>query len=187
MRLPFSKPYRAFPEFDSMSDEECRQYVHRAFIHRPWLTTRLPLLLGALTLVAWPIFVLLMMEFVPEVYSYVPLPTSADGKAIFLVITTVVMAVAVPLLVRDLGVYLGLKDEVNRARCRKCKQSLLGVPLQSIGAEPDPAKQFIRCPECGRKFVLMELGLTPRDLVPFEQRGVPPDFAKKRSSAAWPR
>ncbi len=170
-----------------MSDAECRMYVDRAFIHRPWLTSRVPLVLGLAMLVAWPLLVLGVMEFVPGVHDVVPLPRSADGKAIFLVITTVLVAVAVPLLVRDLGIYLGLKDEVHRARCRKCRQSLLGVPIQTIGADPDPAKQFIRCPECGRKFVLMELGLTPRDLVPFEQRGVPSDFGKKRPDSTWRR
>lgn len=187
MRLPFSKPYRAFPEFDAMSDEECSAFVRRAFVHRPWLTLRLPIVLGVLLLILWPTLVLVLLEHVPSVRNYIPMPRSTEGVLIWVVVTTVLLAVGLPLLVRDLGVYLGLSDEVHRARCRKCKQSLVGVPVQSIGAEPDPAKQFIRCPECGKRFVLMEIGLTPRDLVPFEQRGVPADFAKKRPPSAWRR
>lgn len=187
MRLPFSKPYRAFPEFDAMSDEDCRTFVRQAFVHRPWLTLRAPVLLGVVLIVCWPTLVLVLLEHVPGVRGYVPLPRSTEGVMIFLIVTTVMLAVGVPLIVRDWGVYLGLQDEVHRARCRKCHQSLVGVPVQSIGAEPDPAKQFIRCPECGKKFVLMDIGLTPRDLVPFEQRGVPADFAKKRPESAWRR
>ncbi|GJQ30154.1 MAG: hypothetical protein HBSAPP03_20380 [Phycisphaerae bacterium] len=187
MRLPFSKPYRAFPEFDGMSDEECRSYVRRAFVHRPWLTRRLPVLLGIVVLMLWPTGVMLVRELAPAVYRYVPMPRSAEWMVVWLVVTTAMLALGLPLVVRDVGVYLGVRDEVHRARCRKCGQSLAGVPVQTIGAEPDPAKQFIRCPECGKKYVLMEIGLTPRDLVPFEQRGVPPDFARKRPRNAWRR
>lgn len=187
MRVPFSKPYRAFSEFDGMSDEDCRRYVQRAFVHRPWLTLRLPLLAGILTLLAWPAAILVVSEFLPGVRAYFPLPRSTEWMIVFLAVTTVPLALGLPLLIRDLGIYLGLRDEINRARCPKCRQSLAGIPIQRIGEDPDPAKQFIRCPECGKKFVLMDIGLTPRDLVPFEQRGVPPDFARKRSPAAWRR
>lgn len=186
MRLPFSKPWRAFPEFDSFSDEECRRYARDATQFRPWLTLRLPPLIAIVLLLVWPGAIMLGATS-GAVRSVIPLPNTAEGMVVLLAVSTPIVAILSALLIRDLGVYLGLRDQVNRARCPNCHQSLAGVPIQSIGAEPDPAKQFIRCPECGKKYVLMDIGLTPRDLVPFEQRGVAPDFGTKRHPSAWRR
>lgn len=179
MRVPFSKPWRAFPEFDGVPDGDCRRYVADACVNQPWLTARWPVLLAGLVLILWPAGWMLADEFLP-VRRYVPLPRPGDGLWVWYVATTVLAAALSGLVMRDFGVYLALKRELRRVHCRKCDQSLLGVPLQRVGVDPDPMNQFIRCPECGRKYRLLELGLTPRELVPYEQRVVDPRVGQKR-------
>lgn len=179
MRLPFSKPWRAFAEFDGVPDGDCRRYVADACVNQPWLTARLPLLCAGLALIAWPAAWILADEFLP-VRKFVPLPGRGDGLLVWYVVTTVLVAAGAGLVLRDLGVYFALKRELRRVECPKCGQNLMGVPLQRIGVDPDPMNQFIRCPECGKKYVLMELGLTPRDLVPYEQRVVDARVGRKK-------
>jgi DNA-directed RNA polymerase subunit RPC12/RpoP len=179
VRLPLFKPYRMFEEFDHLPDAECERYVRDACINAPTLTARLPMATTFVSLVAWFAGWPAAAMFLP-LRSYVPLPRSADWIAVLYVVGGVAFTLLAWLVSRDVGVVLGIRRELRRASCRKCGQSLLGVPVQSSGAEPDPAKQWVRCPECGRRWVLLELGLTPRDLIPFEQRVVSPDVAKRR-------
>lgn len=179
MRLPFSKPYRAFSEFDSFSEEECRRYARELRIHRPFLVVVMPRLATVLVAIAWTIGWPLAVDHLP-VNRFIPLPESHDGRLLMLLISTIIAAAFAGFLLRDIFLWLGFREEVRGASCPKCRQSLLGVPVQSIGTEPDPAKRFVRCPECGRKFVLLDIGITPRDLIPFEQRSVSPDFGRKR-------
>lgn len=186
MRVPFSKPWRAFPEFDGVPDADCERYVRDAMINHPRLTVSVPVLVGLLLFLVWPTAWVLAVWLLP-VRSVIPLPTSMGGIVIALVVSTVLVAGLGLLLTRDLGVYIGLKREMGRAKCPKCAQSLLGVPVQSIGSEPDPAKQFVRCPECGKKYCMLDIGLTPRDLIPFEQRVVDANVGATRQGAAWGR
>jgi hypothetical protein len=179
MRLPFTKVYRAFPEFDSLPDEECERYVRHVRVHQRWQFQLIPLLTTLVLAVAWPVTWVVLSHYYP-IHHWVPLPATEEARIIVLAVTSVLVPAMVGLLLRDLALWLGVRDEVNRARCPKCRQSLLGVPVQEIGMGNDPAKRFIRCPECGRKYNLLDIGITPRDLVPFEQRAVAPDFAKKR-------
>lgn len=179
MRLPLLKPYRMFPEFDGMSDGECERYVRDAYINAPTLTAKVPGIVTAFTGVLWFVGVPIAAATLP-LLRWVPLPTSADGQIVVYLAGGVMCVALVYLLSRDVGVYLGIKRELRRACCRKCGQSLMGVPIVTHGVDPDPAKSTVRCPECGRKYVLLDIGLTPRDLIPFEQRGVDPRVGAKR-------
>jgi len=183
MRLPFTKVYRAFSEFDSLSDEECERYVRHVRSQRRWQYELLPLITTLVLMLVWPVgWVVLTDEFPGQ---RLPIPDSHDGRVILLGATTVLFPALVGLTLRDFALWWGVRDEVNRARCPKCLQSLLGVPVQEIGLGGDLAKRFIRCPECGRKYMLLDIGITPRDLIPFEQRAVSPDFATKRRTPFW--
>lgn len=116
-----------------MSDEDCRAFVRRAFVHRPWLTLRAPILVGVMLLVCWPTLVLVLLEHVPGVRGYVPLPRSTEGVMIFLIVTTVALAIGVPLIVRDWGVYLGLQDEVHRAAAASANSRWWAFPFNPSG------------------------------------------------------
>jgi DNA-directed RNA polymerase subunit RPC12/RpoP len=179
MRLPFTKVYRAFSEFDSLSDEDCERYVRHVRIYQRGLYQLVPVFTTLTLAISWPVGWVILSWYFP-VQQWVPMPDSHDGRLILLVVTSVLVPAMTGLLLRDLALWLGVRDEVNRARCPKCKQSLLGVPVQEVGVGDDPAKRFIRCPECGRKYNLLDIGITPRDLIPFEQRAVDPNFAQKR-------
>jgi DNA-directed RNA polymerase subunit RPC12/RpoP len=179
VRLPFFKPYRMFDEFDHLSDAECERYVRDAYINADTLTARLPVILTVLAAMAWfggwPAALATL-----AVRDYVPVPRSLEGMLVAYVGLGVLFCGLVFLVTRDAGVVLGIRRELRRALCRKCGQSLMGVPINSVGVDHDPAKQSVRCPECGRRWMLLEMGLTPRDLIPFEQRALDPSVATKR-------
>lgn len=178
--MPLFKPYRMFPEFDHLSDTECERYVRDAHINWTSLTGRAPLivttLITALWFVGWPVVVATF----PVVRNVVPIPSSTDLALVVYAAGGVLTTGLAYLISRDVGIYLGIRRELHRASCRKCRQSLMGLPIQSVGTEPDPSKQFVRCTECGRRWVLLDIGLTPRDLVPYEQRVISADVARVR-------
>lgn len=181
MRLPLLKVYRAFPAFDSLSDEECERYVRRVRANASNATVlAAPIAALGLTvawLAGWPLAVACY-----PVGNYVPMPTSLEARIMLLVATTPLFAGIGALVVRDIVMYAMLRRELARSDCRKCGQSLLGVPVSRIGVDPDPAKAFIRCPECGRRYCLLDIGLTPHELVPLEQRVQSLDVGRHRGA-----
>jgi len=179
MRLPLLRPYRMFREFDHLSDSECERHVRDAYINAPGLTARLPLLWTTFCTGAWFIGWPVSVAFLP-VSSFVPIPSSTDWQIVAYLAGGAAWVAAWYLLSRDVGVFLAMRRELSRCRCRKCGQSLQGLPIQFAGSDPDPAKRFVRCTECGRRWVLLDLGLTPRDLVPFEQRVMDARVAQRR-------
>lgn len=186
MRLPGRKAYRMFPEFDALSDEECERLVADARMQWPWLTAWGPMAACAGFVVAWPVLVVLAWENGWGA-GWVPLPGSAEWLVVVLVVTTVGGGGLVWGVGRDVGVRAGLHRLLRRSCCRRCGQSLTGLVIETVGSEPDPGKQWVRCPECGKRWNLLEVGLTARDLVPFEERGVRADFGRKRGVESWRR
>jgi hypothetical protein len=61
----------------------------------------------------------------------------------------------------------------------------VGLPIRVVGDDGDPSKRYVRCPECGRTHNLLEHGITPRDLVPFEQRIARADLAQIETADRW--
>ncbi len=184
MRLPFGKVWRAFPEFDNYSDAECRHIVAAAKINRPWLTIGVPRIVLIGLLIGWPVYWVVGVLYF-NVHRWAPVPADDGIALVVLAVTTVMVALVMRLLVRDLCLAWALKVEIDRAACRKCGQSMQGVPVREVGLGGDPSKRFVRCPECGKEWNLLESGITPRDLVPWEARGIPKDFGKVRRGAAW--
>jgi hypothetical protein len=176
MRIPFTKLHRAFPEFDSMTEEECGRYVRYVRATQGWRVGLLPWLVGAALAIAWPLLLFLASE-----YHWFAVPDfGRDLNIVSSLASGILVGGLAGLLARDVLVWWGVRRQVHRARCPKCKYSLQGLRIEEVGLGLDPAMRFVRCSECGRKHRLMDLGITPMDLVPFEQRGVPEDFAKVR-------
>lgn len=188
MRVPFTKVYRAFPELEHMPDAECERIVWRVRISRP-TPVRLYVAAAVVGVAAW-----LAVAGLYAVQAGLQVPDLekefgrlATLAAVLLGGTVLGGAVAV-LLARDLFLWNGVRRHLRRASCPKCKQSLLGLPVQQISIGPPmPGEAWVRCTECGRKVVLMDVGLTPLDLTPWEQREVPPDVAKLRRGGEWVR
>jgi hypothetical protein len=176
MRIPFTKLHRAFPEFDSLSEEECARYVRYVLITRGASMLIIPSAVALGCAVGWPTLLVLGVRF-----QLFPVPNfGGDLNLVLTVASSVLVGSLAGLITRDLLVWWHVRVEVHRARCPECKQSLQGLPIEEVGLGLDPAMRFVRCTECGLKHRLLDLGLTPMDLVPFEQRGVPEDFGRRR-------
>ncbi len=192
MRLPLFKVYRAFRELDYLPDAECERVVRLARIKRSAWLEGAPWLLAILAILAWPLFWLyLVTELGLSTLSrYVPLSSDREVNLILLAVTTIVFAALIRFVARDLLLWHALRAEIDQAKCPKCEQSLLGVRIQYVGLDVGmPGKSFVRCPECGRNHNLLDLGLTPRDLIPYELREMRPDVGQIRSPgysrASW--
>ena len=195
MRIPFSKHYRAFPEFDNLPDEECRRHMRAVVANFSELMRLLPLGVGITVAAGWALGVLAGDQFL-GIGRYLPLfePvkfSTAPGTVgitlhamIWLVVTSVGLGGMTGLLLRDWLLWRALGREVHRTRCRRCGYSLLGVPLMDRGqGHREPGDFHVRCPECGKRWVLLEVGLTPRDLIPYEERLVREDVGEFKNPA----
>lgn len=87
--------------------------------------------------------------------------------SMYVCVPTVTMSVAYGMIRRIIEVML-LRREMTGPVCPKCKSSLIGLRVESRGAEPDPAQNRVRCPECGVNWRMLDIGLTPRDLMPHD-------------------
>lgn len=180
MRFPLFKPWRAFKDLDDLSDSECEAVVRDALLTSGAHAETAPWLLGGITVVVWPVGILVAMQYV-TLSRYVPIPANATLASIELLVTTMLAGACAAFLSRDVLLYLSIRRYLARASCPMCGQPLHGLPIQSLGSEPNPANQFVRCAECGKRHNLLEIGLTPRDLVPLEQRRVDPNFGAMRA------
>ncbi len=181
MRVPFTKPYRAFAEFDALPDEECERLMIHVRARAPATLTIIPLALTVLVAIGWPVGVIVWTHLDPRAPHWLRMPAPMY-RPLWFGITTIVLAAAAYLTSRDWALYAALRREVHRARCSRCGYALLGVPIEDRGFQDrDPSMMFVRCPECGRKASLLDLGLTARDLIPFEFRVVPPDAGRLRT------
>src|SRR4051812_43609111 len=149
MRLPFTKVYRAFAEFDGLPDEDCERYVRHVRVHQRVKYQLVPFITTLVLALVWPVTWAALAEQV-NLRDFLPLPASHDAQVVLLGVTSILVPALTGLFLRDVALWWGVRDEVNRARCPKCRQSLLGVPVQEVGVGGDPAKRFVRCPECGR-------------------------------------
>lgn len=165
MRLPTLKVYRAFSVLDSVPDEECERYVRRVrtnFTNGEAIT---PAILAALLCVAW-VGGWLHAVWNLNAARYVPMPASDTGRLVLLLASAVLVTGLSGLLFRDAMLWWGLRRELARTSCRKCGFSLRGIPISTVGVDPDPAKSFVRCPECGKKYCLLDVGLSAWELAP---------------------
>jgi hypothetical protein len=184
MGLPGVKVYRAFEELDALTDSECGSVINRAEINHPTLLLRVPWVCMIAAGVVWPL-AWVAAEWLLPLNKYIPLlPSTLGGRVVLLVVSTVVVAALVLLVAQDACLYVGLRRELRRCHCPKCRQPLVGLPIKSTGDDNDPAKRYVRCPECGRRHNLLDMGLTPRDLIPYEQRVVAKDTAAFRAPRA---
>jgi DNA-directed RNA polymerase subunit RPC12/RpoP len=163
VRVPWSRIYRAFPELDPFSDEECERYILQVRQQKfgQWKYRMLAFWL----VVSWLILVFPVAMWIAHKYR---LETMGMVLGFF---------IAMPLGVffptafyRDRLLIAAIRGRLNLARCTRCRHSLLGLPL--LGEMEQDA---VRCPECGSVMVLSDLGLRHRELIPRQEPpGEPP-------------
>jgi heme exporter protein D len=153
MRLPLSKIYRAFPEFDPFPDSECERYLRSAYEQARFRIGCVPLLV---LVVAMPVYGALLSA---AVGLLVYMGFEVGAKHLFVPLALGCSVVAVPavlaLVARDMVLRSVLRDRLRTARCPNCQFSLLGLPV---------ADDATRCPECGMMIQLRAHNLTARDL-----------------------
>lgn len=158
MRLPLSKPYRAFPELDKLTDAQCERLVTlagRRHVRARVATTLIAITLAAITLP-------LALGLGAEVYN--TLTTANQGAWAFLAGLAVCTAClmtgpACGYYLRDVWLRSAIRSLIHDASCVSCGYSLLGLPAP---------QHAIRCPECGSTTDTTNLGLdtlspTPSD------------------------
>jgi hypothetical protein len=144
MRLPLNRVYRAFPELDRFTNDQCEQFVRRAWRRAWWRIGCLPFVAGAFVFA-------MLLSLISRL--------SGEPPAVVL-ITIVMLVIGLPvvsaLLLRDALLRHTVGGLIGKAVCIKCGFSLLGLRV---------ADGVVRCPECGRLHHLKAIGLTPADLI----------------------
>ena len=165
MRIPLSKIYRAFPEFDAFTDEQCERFMLRIQLSGAKKTA--PILVGILVTLVALIFSCAVTGFVYEtVQEGMDRNTLREYEFVMDLLSMLlppVIACGLGLITRDLllrrHLRLVIEDKLNRIRCLDCKYILIGQVV---------TRQQVRCPECGRVHFLSELGVVEADLIPPE-------------------
>ena len=180
MRIPGVKIWRAFEELDHMSDDECLSLIIRAYVQvSPWHFRLRGLLVMLLAIAATSGIGFAIRDMFKH--------DSMVAIAVVILISSLILSIGVShLLTRDLQLYYLIRRDLNRARCPKCKQSLIGLPVLQTALHPGtPGDARVRCTECGREWILMEIGLTVRDLIPFEERMLDNRIGTLRRGGNW--
>ena len=157
MRLPLTKLYRAFPELDPFTDEQCLWYIARA--KRKHKVRNAIALFGvaALGFTAWGLFGLLAWPIVEWIggrnFAAHRMPVGLLG---FIIGVSAVLAAVCTMLARDRWLRWMIRKVLRRAACPSCESSLLGLRVENDG---------VVCPECGAALSLTTMGLTPEDLI----------------------
>lgn len=168
MRIVTRKLYRAFPELDAFTDEQCADYLANVKQRRArfsMLIIGLPATLGVAYLIGFPLFVgRVVMRWLNDMGLF-KMNAAGDMQIMIVFGTFITLWVAgaalIPLTLRDRllkkALYQVINDQLEKTRCRQCSYSLIGQ---------QPTGERLECPECGRKTTLKELGITLEDLIP---------------------
>lgn len=157
MRLPLSKVWRAFPELDRFSDEDCRRFVRLASERHTS---------GAVATAFAGIAIGVLGVFVVTPAASAVVTEIVRGlrlnEGVYLGIIGLTMLVVAPLgpvlglMLRDFWLRRTIGKRLIGARCPGCDYSILGLPVED---------GHVRCPECGLAVSLAERGLTPEAIM----------------------
>lgn len=190
MWTPFAQPWKGEPEFEGVPEALCRRALRDAVEARPHLVAAgslVGLLVGGLVavVIAWR---------ARQWWNSFPLDQQGQYEVLFSAIMFLMglglasVGVAVG---RDIAKGRALRAMLDRCRCPSCRYQFMGIPVWHNGmGVPQPGTASIRCPECGFQGNLLEMGLTPNELIPFQQRVVPPnvgDFHRRYRGTASAR
>ncbi|MEO0482057.1 MAG: hypothetical protein AAF138_00340 [Planctomycetota bacterium] len=160
MRLPLSKPYRAFPELDPFTDLECQVFVAESNRRHRWSGRVVGVAMSLCIAIALGIAISLVnnigQQHVLDTTGR-PLPV---WRATAAIAVPLIAGCAVALLIRDRWLLTVLRRRINRARCHNCRYSLLGLAI-----ERGDFGDRVTCPECGARTSLKSAGLTAEDLL----------------------
>lgn len=153
MRIPrLLAFYRAYPEFDGYSDEQCRKLLLQARLRRGDAAWVLPLLASIVLVGFWSIVALGVIRALATLLGI----TVGGGNLWAALLLFVVPAFIVSFVwLRRTMLVRSVRRLVNRAACPYCEFSLVGLPVRT---------NAVRCPECGQVVILSQNGLSPEDV-----------------------
>lgn len=171
MRLPTRKVWRAFPELDPFTDDECRAYMRESRGRRAFgnlVVLPASVVLGvALGMTGWAGLAFTLESLGIELES----PRVPEWVHALVLLLLVLIVFGAPLIValvaRDAWVRRALRRRINLASCGGCGYSLLGL---TVRADAETGDEFVMCPECARRTSLRGIGATRAD---FEIRSAP--------------
>lgn len=178
MRIPLSRVWRAFPELDRFTDEQCARFVRAAcrtglrYLHRAALVVLFVLLVAGSLLVATGITQLAGRRWDPLA------PTA--GIINFALLLLVLVFFALPpllvMLIRDRLLLRRIRRVLRtRGACPVCRYTLVGLPVT--------AELAVVCPECGYE---AEIDPALRELVIDESgRGIFTPEAYREPQSFW--
>lgn len=146
--------YRAHPEFDGYSDEQCRKLLLQARLRRGDAAWVLPLLAASGFAAAWSVVALGLVRIAAALLG---LTLTGEATLLGMIIIVGPAFVVVYSWVRRSMLVRSVRRLVNRAACPFCEFSLVGLPVKI---------NSVRCPECGEKVRLSEHGIRHEDLRP---------------------
>lgn len=161
MRLPFARPYRAFPELDRFTDEECNRLQFRARERsddEPNHGCAMTFFIAA--------GVMFALAFVAKALLDTPAWKTVErrlGAWMHLIGIEVLLAVSFiaavvgALFVRDRLLHRLIREQIARTTCPGCRASLLGA---------ERSADSVRCGSCASVLTFAELGLESEDLGP---------------------
>lgn len=141
MRLITWKIWRAFPELDRFSDEQCRKFIRAADARVGWGVLR------AIVCIVFAIFAFFVSAMLTG-GLLAAIFRDSKGASVGLVGTILMVALTassvLTLLIRDIMLRQLLRRLIDkRGACERCGYSLLGLPVDdNLNA---------RCPECGER------------------------------------
>lgn len=160
------KIYRAFPELDEYSDEQCDLFVKRcrtAIKHSGGVVI-LPLFIFMFSCCGLSTFIAQAMDYVIRN----DIASSSDYLFLLAFLSIAIPSLLLPLIVRDLMLRKSMNriihEKLEQLQCRHCKYLLMGIaPINHT---------TVICPECGQANHLEEMGITASDLLAGDEREV---------------
>jgi hypothetical protein len=161
--MPLATVYRAFPELDRFTDDECRRLVYRAQLHAVQASSMGCVLtmfvagmgflaVGLAGSISWRV---LGGTWIHRVVRHSDVLNDVGGP--MLIVLAIVGSLAAGLLVRDRTLREQLRGQIGRTTCPACSASLLGSARSA---------DSLRCGGCDRVYTFGELGLESEDLGP---------------------
>ncbi len=156
MRFPGSKIYRAFPELDRFSDEQCWNWMQSARRARRWRlfgASIASVTLGAVAAIGLMFGNVLLFDAL----AISPNSTAAEAMIVIWGIGAPVLVFALTqLLIRDVFLRRAIREQLKSTRCTSCDYQLISLPIKG---------NTITCAECGQVFDFFHAGMTAEDFM----------------------
>ena len=157
MRLPVDKLYRAFPELDRFTDEECRGWLKQTWRARSGMIMVGWVMALATAPVVFATGMISATLLISSIASAKRTMSGPPGMVLGIMGAAVIGALGLVagLVVRDVVLRRCVRSQLKSTRCSVCGYQLLGLPVTG---------GVVTCSECGHRLELAAVGLTVDDL-----------------------